>query len=159
MKRVQSKFWSRIVRCGLVLVAWQAPLPFWHNHGTLANAASDVAPWLAEHMRTHHAAVDPLSQFVFGWHIHFTFPDHEDDEPDAPQPVRPQLVVAGGLASWDAFARLQASPASRTDHDASAVPNNSAVDRALFATWRSGGFFTNFVPDLPLPVRLGVLRC
>ena len=39
------------------------------------------------------------------------------------------------------------------------VPRALAADRMLNGVRRTGGFFTDFAPDMPLPVRLGILRC
>jgi hypothetical protein len=141
----------------LIVAAWQAPLPFCHAHGTLANAV--VAPWLAKHLRTCHADVDPRSPLVFGWHLHLALPDAGDDAPDAPQPNRQQILVTAGFDSWEELSRLQ-SPAVLWSHG-DAAPASCALlgGDALDDIRRPGGFFADFAPDMPLPVRLGVLRC
>jgi hypothetical protein len=159
VQRIHSTRWSRLVRCMLVVAAWQAPLPFWHNHGTLANATQASTSWLADHLRTHHAAIDPFSQFVFGWHLHFALPESGDETPDSPKPARQPGVIASGLTSWDSFVRLQEPIASGVWHPMLIVPRALAADRMLNGVRRTGGFFTDFAPDMPLPVRLGILRC
>lgn len=144
----------------LVVAAWQAPLPFWHNHGTLANAPQTSTSWLAEHLRTHHAAIDPSSPCVFGWHLHFTLPDTGPESPDAPKPTRQQGVVTSSvLASWDGFVRQQAPFSSGAWRPLLIVPGASTANRMPNALRRAIGFFTDFAPDMPLPVRLGILRC
>ena len=159
MQRVPSSRWSRCVRCLLVIAAWQAPLPFWHNHGTLAHATADSASWLITHLRTHHRATDPFGQFVFGWHCHFADPQSGDDSPEAPKPTRPQLVIEADLGSWDGFSRLQAKLVSHAGDHVLVVSGVTADLHTRTALRRLGSFFTDFAPDMPLPVKLGVLRC
>lgn len=159
VRRSHSSRWSRIVRCLLVIAAWQAPLPFWHNHGTLAHATADTASWLVQHLRTHHPAIDPVCHFVFGWHCHFADPQSGDESPGAPKPNRLLLVVETDLGSWDGLSRLPAPRACHADHGVLTVSGVASATHARIALRRLGGFFTDFAPDLPLPVRLGALRC
>jgi len=130
-----------------------------HTHGTLATATAENAAWLTDHLRTHHPAVDPFSQSVFGWHFHFSLPEPGDGAPDAPTSTRTQVVVVTGLPSWDAFTRLQEPQLSRAWHDALVVSRTLSPDRGRDAHRGARGFFADFAPDMPLPVRLGVSRC
>jgi hypothetical protein len=158
--RVYSNLCSRLLRCLLVIAAWQAPLPFCHNHGTLGNATKDSPFWLAEHLRTHHTSIDPSSSSVFGWHVHFALPEPGEESSNEPNPPRQQCVLAtSGLSSWDGFARLQPPSAPGTCHDFAVASSDAHVNHVCSAFRHSGGFFTEFAPDMPLPVRLGVLRC
>ena len=159
MLQPRSTFSSRFIRCVLIVAAWQAPLPFCHSHGTLATSTAAAAPWLADHLRTCHAAVDPLAQCVFGWHLHFALPDAGDEAPDEPKPIRQQFVVTAGVGSWDGFTRLQSpSVVWGCGDTVTAFPVAFDAD-SLCDARRGGGFFGDFAPDMPLPVRLGVLRC
>lgn len=159
VQRVESSRWSRLMRCLLVIAAWQAPLPFWHTHGTLATATAESAAWLTDHLRAHHPAIDPCSQYVFGWHLHFALPDSGDEAPDAPKPIREQVLVIPGLASWDVFIRLKAPFQARMFADALVVSQSPLADRGMGAFQAANGFFTDFASEMTLPVRLGVLRC
>jgi len=159
VQRVESSRWSKLMRCLLVIAAWQAPLPFWHKHGTLATATAESAAWLTDHLHAHHPAIDPFSQLVFGWHLHFALPDSGDEAPDAPKPTREQVVVVPGLASWDVFIRLKAPFQSRMFADALVVSQRPLADRGMSAFQAANGFFTDFASEMTLPVRLGVLHC
>ena len=141
LQRVHSQPWSRAMRCLLVIAAWQAPLPFWHHHGTLATASAENTTWLAKHLRAHHPAVDPLLQVAFGWHLHFAYPDADDAPPGGPHPMRQSGVTTIERASWDACGRLQAAADS---HGADAVWTEAWLSAAGWAA---------------LPVRAWRARC
>lgn len=159
LQPVHSQPWSQAMRCLLVIAAWQAPLPFWHNHGTLGSPSAEAATWLSEHLWTHHATVDPRAIHAFGWHVHFAFPDADEGPPGGPDRGRQPGVTAMERAALDACARLQAAADFRAADDvltAARLPFDCprpGVGR------RPGGFFLDFAAQLPLPVRLGVLRC
>lgn len=159
LQRVHSQPWSRAMRCLLVIAAWQAPLPFWHNHGTLASQSAESPIWLAKHLRTHHATVDLRATREFGWHVHFAFPDADEEAPGAPDRGRQPGVTALELAAWDACARLQAAADSHAADDVLPVARLPFACPLPGGGRRPGGFFMDFAPHLPLPVRLGVLRC
>lgn len=158
MQRAHRSNWSRFVRCLLVVAAWQAPLPLWHTHGTLANATAESASWLAEHLRTHHPTIEPSSQTIVGWHCHFVDPQSGGEPPDAPKRNPRHVVVACGPALLNGVSRLQAPLVSWAGGDPSSVSGVPAT--GLHAVrHRARGFFTDFAPDMPLPARLGVLHC
>jgi len=159
LQRVHSQPWSRAMRCLLVIAAWQAPLPFWHNHGTLASQSAESPIWLAKHLRTHHAAVDLRATREFGWHVHFAFPDVDEEAPGTPDRGRQPGVTALELAAWDACALLQAAADSHAADDVLPVARLPFACPRPGVGRRPGGFFMDFAPHLPLPVRLGVLRC
>lgn len=156
LQRVHSRPWTPALRCLLVVAAWQAPLPFWHNHGTLAAASAEAATWLPGHLWHHHAAVDPLATVAFGWHLHFSFPATEDEAPD---PFRQPGETVIDLASWDGFARFQSPAEASAADDWLITARVASVRPRLGMLRRAGGFFANFASEMPLPVRLGVLRC
>jgi hypothetical protein len=108
---------------------------------------------------SHHAAINPLSDFILGWHLHFAFPDSQDERPDSPKPHRQPAAVGDGLTSWDGFARLQAPPGPLMSHDAFLVLRIKCPLRPLDGLRLPSGFFADFAPEIPLPVRLGGLRC
>jgi hypothetical protein len=159
MTSVFSKPQSRLMRCLLVIATWQAPLPVCHSHGTLATAPAENATWLAEHLWSHHAAINPLADLILGWHLHFAFPDAQDERPDSPKTPRQPSAVGDALTSWDAFARLQVPSGPLMSHAAHVGPNASCLHRPLDGLRLPSGFFANFAPEMPLPVRLGGLRC
>lgn len=159
LQRVHSRPWSRALRCLLVVAAWQAPLPFWHNHGTLASASAESATWLSAHLRKHHATVDPLAPRALGWHVHFAFPDADEEAPGGPDRGRQPGVTALELAAWDACIRLQAAAQSHPADDVFTAARLPFACPRPGVGRRPGGFFMDFAAHLPLPVRLGVLRC
>lgn len=159
MRNLSSSRWSRFVRCLLLAAAWQAPLPFWHRHGTLADASPEVAAWLSDHLRSQHAALDPYAQVTCGWHLHFAFPESGEQSTDGPDAPRDLPTVEVGLRSWCEVLRLQSASTSWGCRDHLAVGTRSGLERGPVASPVSRGFFTDFAAEMPLPARLGVLRC
>lgn len=157
MKPMHSARFSRLVRCLLVISAWQAPLPFWHSHGTLADTPPDMPVWLASHLRAAHKTVDPQATVALGWHLHFALPAANDSSPDAPARARDPLAaltVAATAAVEVADLEPLPSPAATND------TRRLTAFRVPPGTVPSGGgsFFRHYAPEIPLPLRLGVSR-
>lgn len=157
MRSLHSHRAATILRCLLVTAAWQAPLPFLHCHGTLATSTVAGSPWLAEHLRTHHADVDPHSPHLFGWHLHFGVPESDDTPADAPVPRRCHLVVATSFASGDAVGGLAGTTADGT-RDVALLAPPSPSSRAASA-FRRVGVDADGAPTVPLTLRYCSLRC
>jgi hypothetical protein len=153
--------WLRAV---LVLwVAWQGPLPWCHVHGSLASAASGqrTTPsqiWLAEHLRSHHGAIDPSVCQSFPLHFHFDFPASSGDPDQSTNHQTPRLPPGDSqLAHQTAFNRLAPTPLAVT-------PGCDLACLALVAAKQDGApetlhFFDRFAPSLALPLRFCVIRC
>lgn len=159
MRSVSSSRWSRFVRCLLLAAAWQAPVPFWHRHGTLADASPEVAAWLSDHLRSQHSTLDPYAQATCGWHLHFAFPEPGGQSTDGPAAPRQLPIVEVGLGSWCEVLRPQTASTSWGCRDLLAIGGRAGFEHGLMASPGSGGFFTDFAAEMPLPARLGVLRC
>lgn len=157
MRSLHSHRAATILRCLLVTAAWQAPLPFLHCHGTLATSTDTAAPWLAEHLRTHHADVDPCSPHLFGWHLHFGVPESDDAPADAPAPRRCHLVVATVFASGHADGGLAGTTADGTREVAWLVSPSLSSDAA--SAIRRGRVDADRAPPVPLTLRHCSLRC
>ncbi len=152
--------WSHIVRCLLVVSAWQGPFPVWHSHGTLVHSSGDSQPWLAEHLDSEHADIAPAHDVAFGWHVHFALPGSDGDSPESSLPSREVITVGNEAAEWNLTVREQAMLASWTSICFTITPVHDSLSMRFPAALRPlGGFFATFAPDMPLPVRLGVLRC
>lgn len=140
-----------------MLCLWQGPLPVWHAHGTLATTPGVSQSWLADHLQTHHASVDPCEPSFFGWHLHFEVPDADGPPEDAPSPgLRCPVVHANGSDIVQPLVRdmLHVMPATvRTLHLA------KPMGRQRFFCFARRGFFPDDAASLPLPLRLGVSRC
>ncbi len=159
-KRAGAHRPSFVLRCLLLLVAWQGPLPWCHCHGTLANSADSTAVWLATHLRSRHSSVSPFANVSFGWHIHIELPDSTSDDPDQPpRPDRDRLPVTNAA---DGLAELAARPAAALISEADLL--DLACQGGMLTS--DGGscrltahFFDDFAPSLPLPMRFCVARC
>jgi hypothetical protein len=153
--------WLRAV---LVLwVAWQGPLPWCHVHGSQASAASDqrITPgqqWLAEHLRSHHGAVDPLLCQSFPLHFHFDFPASSGDSERGTDSQAPRLPPSDSqLTHQTGFNRLAPAPLAVT-------PGCDLACLALVAAKQDGAqetlhFFDSFASSLAVPLRFCVIRC
>jgi hypothetical protein len=154
-----ARFMNRlaVVRCLMVLCLWQGPVPVWHAHGTLADASDASRMWLAEHLESHHAAVDPCEPVFFGWHLHFDVPDSEGDPQNTPSPSLRFAVVPVGVVDGDRLVSGTEVPAAAfAIHPLIPALTVESAD-APRSTRR--GFFPDDAAALPLPLRIGVARC
>lgn len=145
-------------RLACAAALWTAPIPMVHCHGTLADASPDAVAWLTDHLRGCHAAIEPLAEHDFGWHVHFVMPS-SDETADPSAPLRPDhapprsAAVAPGLsgivahlAPWScSLFPFSATPDSLSGEP---LPCDAAPD-----------FYATFATSLPRPLRFGVLRC
>jgi len=154
---------SVLLRLVLLIAAWQGPVPWCHTHA--AQASADTAPWLAEHLQTHHSAADPGQRIwlgsELGWHFHADFPTRPvgDDEPRPGQPPAefPASCVSSLRAADGASGERLLVLTERllpVEHDVTLV----AVTERLLAS-SPGNFFTDYAAALPLPLRFCILRC
>lgn len=152
--------WALVLRCLLLLAAWQGPVPWVHCHGTLAASSDGVSSWLAKHLQAYHPTTAPFSDACFGWHVHYGFPGAPSDDSDEPSPndrdCLPVSVSAQGLsASW--LRATVETPAL------AALPldlHQDGVGLLVGSPTRhlTSHFFDAFAPSLPLPLRFCVLR-
>lgn len=145
------------VRCLLMLCLWQGPLPVCHSHGTLAGASDEARPWLAAHLETHHASVDPCELTFFGWHVHFEVPEAEGEPSETPGlslwlPLIANASVDGIRADWPC--RFPVGGNAVPHLAVMQLPREPEPIRRLRL-----GFFPDDAGSLPLPLRLGVARC
>jgi hypothetical protein len=148
---------KKVLHCLLMLCLWQGPLPVWHAHGTLVDAPEGSRPWLADHLQTHHASVDPCELVFFGWHVHFEVPACEDEPEDAPSAsLRCPAVMSAGVDGVRPLARVGLPVAEATIQPVLLlVPLRQQGQ----ARWARRGFFPDDAASLPLPLRIGVVRC
>ncbi len=144
-------------RCLLVLCLWQGPLPVCHAHGTLASEPEAARPWLAAHLETHHASVDPCELTFFGWHVHFEVPSSEGEPSETPGLSLRLPLIANTSADG-----IRVDWPSRLPVGGSAVPPLAMMqqlrDPQPIRLLRLG-YFPDDAGSLPLPLRLGVARC
>lgn len=159
LKATRSNGASRILRCILALTAWQAPLPYVHSHESACHASVDVSLALVEHLHTEHVANPASGHVPEGWHMHWEPLDAGDEPEEWPIPCRQRRLVVDAFASGDDITRLHCSmpwvfwAASDRVQTVSQAVTLPATGR------RVHGFFETFAPEMPLPIRLGVLRC
>ncbi len=146
------------LRVCLLTAAWQGPIPWFHCHGTLANAPEAAKSWLAEHLKERHPSVTPYANVGFGWHFHCNFPGSPGDDPQqSPEDGRGYLPVLLSGDHADCSMRLVSGLSVLAG---SALLDQTRVDCALQGGRpRSTRFFDAFAPTLALPLRFGVLNC
>lgn len=145
---------SRISVCFralLLLAIWTGPLPYCHCHGTLFDSENPGSSWLLNHLQSFHADASLFADVDFGWHLHFSSPGDSEEE-DSPQ------------ARWLSFAGTTTAVSACLQDLRSLVPLTIAAaastsGKVMPATYAAGPFLTNFAPSLPVPLRLGVIRC
>jgi hypothetical protein len=130
----------------------------WHAHGTLADAPEASRSWLAEHLATHHAAVDPGELVFFGWHLHFELPTADGEPSEQPSAsVRLPVVINTSPVCDTAVQTRGGLPGTL---DISALPCRfDLVRRAVTASSLRRGYFHDDGGALSLPLRLRVARC
>lgn len=163
MPRMDARRWRRLksLRWLLVLSLWQGPVPVWHAHDTLADAAAESTVWLASHLERHHASIDPFASITFGWHVHFEVPDSEGEPSESPGPgVRlPAVVAVGDAALADTGLRVIWHGGLVSVNDSVARQKTPGAQGTPGLRRYDGGFFSSYAATLSLPLRLGVARC
>lgn len=150
---------SRIVRCVLALTAWQSPLPYMHCHESACHTPAEAGSWIDEHHHAEHATEIASGHAPDGWHVHWVPLDAGDCPTEGPKPTRQPRLVVDAFASWDTIARFHAlAPSLSWASFDRILPTLQAVMPPAKARCIHG-FFETFAPEMPLPVRLGVLRC
>ena len=147
-----------VLRCFLILCLWQGPLPVWHAHGTLPDAPEASRAWLAKHLETHHASVDPCDVVCFGWHLHFEVPHSEGDPDDVPSPSLRDPVVIATNGDGGRLPGGGELPFVTTDAPYP-LAHRPLVESARSPRSARRGFFPDDAASLPLPLRIGVARC
>lgn len=146
-----------LVRALLILwSAWNGPLPWCHSHGTLANASIVDQNILREHLRSHHAFVEPTTSDVdFGWHFHMELPSEGHGAPERLH-LRQMIATAGGsgLDGTIRVAGVSEGTATYIGSLAAQRPNAQSEGNSPVTH-----FFDGFAANLSLPLRFGVLRC
>lgn len=154
--RIHTRVSTGMAWLAVLVTSWEAPLPVWHCHGTLASA--EPTRWLAEHLHDHHAEIGQWREAFLDWHLHFEFP-HRANDTERSASDRLLIPVAG-----DAIRMIP--PTSDGFH--SPFPDRHlAVPSAAFhrsptgreGPARSRHFYDDFAATLPLPLRFGVCRC
>ena len=151
---------ARTLRCLLLLVAWQAPVPWVHCHGTLASSTSATPSWLVSHLASYHATVAPYSPGFLGWHWHADFLGGSHEAPDQPtRPEQDRLPLTKPVDSWADSLAHGTAPASLSP----AMPCHlQQVEQARVIRLKSGcsaHFFAAVAPSIPLTLRFCIARC
>lgn len=161
LKTHRTNRWTWVLRCVLLFGIWQGPKPWCHSHGTLTNSP-DVC-WCTsfdEHLRSHHPAVDPLSNLFLGWHVHVAPPGTPNGDSDQgpksnPQPL-PQASSfdsqTGGIARAELLDGVSTALLIEQQQGAAGTASKAQLPRAAH-------FLDTFAPSLPLPLRLCVMHC
>jgi hypothetical protein len=120
-----------VVRLGLIVSLWQAPIPWLHSHGTdIAQIAPATnATELATHLAIFHDDVAPGSEHDFGWHWHWVLPSWSHALDDTPDDERPSEEAV-------AFDTSTAAPSKSL-----LVPNRFIVELTPGHTQRSAKVF------------------
>lgn len=85
VRGAQSGTAGWLLHAALLLSLWNAPIPWVHFHGTLGEARCGASS-LSRHLARFHAAVRPLDEAGFGWHVHYILPWCVSD--DGPHPAQ-----------------------------------------------------------------------
>lgn len=147
------------LRCLLLIVAWQGPLPWCHCHEEVASAPGGISCWLASHLRTHHPSMLPLASAVLGWHVHFDYPCPNEDEEGRSGHHEPSRLPGSSAAEQMASSILESAsgvsqPLPTVDGDPAAT-SVAASDPARV----NAHFFDDYAPSLALPLRFCIARC
>jgi hypothetical protein len=147
-----------LLRCCLLLAAWQGPIPWWHCHGTLAASPTVESLSLARHLSLFHGTANSAAAGSVGWHWHFLPGPPGDGSPESSdqEPVRLPLrsspdCISELMASFIAASMWMAAPAVPT--------GNGRVAIIAMPSQAVSHFFASFAPTLPMPLRLCIARC
>jgi hypothetical protein len=101
-----------VARLSLIVSLWQAPVPWFHCHGTNLGQLSSVlsAFELSTHLAVFHPTFESNPGRELGWHLHWVLPswshaldDTPDDEPPAFERVAfDQATASSNGSSFDA---------------------------------------------------------
>lgn len=154
------------LRFCLLLLLWQAPLPWWHSHAAM-RLSENGRQCLAEHLRRFHAGADASNLATAEaaatcLHLHFLLPGSlpagEDSEgPSAPHRHGPPSYDRAPESTHE-LSRLMAAGRLTPADLARPVP-------PIFSVGLSGipplptQFLEHFSAARSLPERLGVSRC
>jgi hypothetical protein len=143
-----GKWCALILRCSLILAAWQGPIPWCHCHGTLAGEPATNQQWLAGHLHSQHVSTSPFANVDFGWHLHAQLPDAPDEHGKVPaNPAKHRLPTLGSGSEFDGS--CGGSILHGADQFAAfGAATNTAPTHS----------FDSFAPSVALLVRLRVMR-
>lgn len=135
----------------LLLAIWTGPIPYCHCHGTLFDSENPCSSWLLGHLQAFHADASLFADVNFGWHLHFSPPGNSEDQ-ESPQ--------ARWLSFPGAATTVSACLQDLRSLDSLVIPaDNLTSGKVKPAEYAAGPFFISFAPSLPVPLRLGVMRC
>jgi|GEM_PF-3505415 hypothetical protein len=90
-------------RLCLIVSLWQAPIPWWHCHGTNLAQLTSIASALelSAHLSAFHPAIDSNSDQDLGWHFHWILPcwSHPLDESRGEEPPHEFVTFDPAIAS------------------------------------------------------------
>lgn len=148
------------LRCVLLVVAWQGPVPWCHAHDAGSVDSGDRDVRLLEHLCSYHAGEALADAPSLGWHIHVDFPHQPASGTDS-TPLGAEFEFSSRLAGDSRVA----------DPSGDSVLAGLALGDPLLgapAGQFSGRglmsgcghlFFEAYASSLPLPLRFGVIRC
>lgn len=151
-----SPRWCAVgLRICVVLAAWQGPIPWFHSHGTLAQATDDL--WLIKHLQTCHHATGTCSNEGLGWHFHCGFPGPPTDDsgPVSEGVWHRAPVIVTAPFSLGELSMGQVSAAAIIDM----VDANLGPCTGVWPKTSPLHFFEAFAPSLALPLRFCCLNC
>jgi hypothetical protein len=152
----------------LLLVSWQGPIPWCHSHESLHSFAksfdsrcesSPPQTNLVTHLAIYHGERLHRTTTSLGWHFHIGYP--QPAAPDSSDPNgSPQEfpTTLGGVDCGPLVAKSEAGRTEITDVRLAAW-NQDSLTRGIAERPAAGRFFDHFAPNLPLPLRFGVIRC
>ncbi len=135
----------------LLLAVWTGPIPYCHCHGTMIGVDANCPSWLLNHLQAFHADSPLRTDVSLGWHLHFSTPENSED----------------GESTWAKWLSFSGTPSAVS----ACLQDLRLADRLILPLWnvtcrnsqpiasRVAFFFESFAPSLPLPLRLGVIRC
>lgn len=157
-----SRWLSLALRCGLILCAWQGPIPWCHAH-----AAQDRQPalegWFARHYQTRHLGLSEALCANLGWHVHLDSPwddagEHHGEERQSAPPPRLPSELGSSLRGVCTAGEWFAPARGTSDFLVWSVCVNEDASTSRRTPLTPHHFWEGFAPSLALPVRLGVIR-
>lgn len=148
--------WMIASRLCMIISLWQAPIPWFHCHGTNVSQLTSIASALelSSHLAVYHFSIGSDEDHDLGWHFHWVLPCWSHVVKETSDTIPPAESVV-------AFDQATISPTVSTIHGGQIASVGSVVALPRFSKLVNHG--TLFEADRPDPVSRfetgAMLRC